>query len=345
MRNDLTWKEGTGLPTEALLNSRMRVQQLSRDWLLPLWQRLAAVPVDRWRRALLILCAIWIVANLARLAWLLLPLHDAKPAAGAAPVNAAAAQGRHAARPAVDIEAMVGWHLFGEVGADPHAGAGAQIEEQAQNTSLNLQLLGAVNASDPKLARAVILADGRQQTFAIGDQVPGSGKVVLSKVLDDRVILDNNGRYETLWLYDPNATPLPRATTAAVSPLSRLPIRNGNGPDALASVREQLLQNAANTPKQPSLSDVIQVAPVSEGGKLIGYRVRPGRDHKRFEQFGFQADDVVTGINGVTLDDPQRALELYNTMRTAKEATFAVRRGGSEVKLSVSLENNNGGTE
>lgn len=334
MQDVLKRNEGTGLPTQALLNSRLRAQQLGRDWLLPLWQRLLSVRPERWRRLLLLLCAVWVLANLARLVWLFLPMHSAS-AAGAAPVNAAA-RGKQAGRADVDIDALAGWHLFGEAGAEPRAAKG-NIEEEAENTSLNLQLLGAINANEPALARAIILAEGRQQQFAIGEQLPGSGKVVLSKVLDDRVILDNNGRYETLWLYDPsNTARRPRAPveTAAPAPVQP-PI-----PPAQSALRERL------TPQRmASLSEVIQIAPVSEGGKLLGYRVRPGRDQQHFARFGFQPDDVITGVNDVNLDDPQRALELYNTMRTAKEATFSVRRAGGDIKLKVSLDNNNDETQ
>lgn len=306
------------------------MQQFGQVWLMPLWQRLAAVRPERWRRLAVILCAVWVLANLARLVWLLLPLHAAK-VEGAAPVNAMVAQSRRPARAAVDIDALVGWHLFGEVGAEPRAAGAAGIEEQAQNTSLNLQLLGLANASEPGQARAIILAEGRQQQFAIGEQVPGSGKVVLSKVLDDRVILDNNGRYETLWLYDPNgAQPPPRSSTPPQAPEAP-PVASQPAP-----APDSRLYNP------PNLSQVIQVAPANEKGKLIGYRVRPGRDAERFAQFGFKPGDVVTSINGVSLNDPQRALELYNTMRTQSEATFTVKRKNGDVNLTVSLENKNG---
>jgi len=333
------------LPSQALTHNWLRLQQNGRQWLAPVLQRLAAVGAPRWRLLLLALCAVWVLANLARLVWLVLPLHKAAPPAVSAPVvNALVDAGHGAAKTAVDIEAMVAWHLFGEVGAVPAKAAGpSNIEEQAQDTSLNLQLLGVVSASDPAMARAVIMADGHQQQFAIGEQLPGSGKVVLSKVLVDRVIIDNNGRYETLWLYDPESTARQPQVNGATPPpagTGTVDMRtNAQVTNMAQGYRQQLYQNPS------SLADVIQVAPANEGGKLLGYRVRPGRDQKQFQQFGFKPDDIVTSINGISLDDPQRALELYNAIRTAKEASFTVRRGGEEVNLMVSLENNGGDQE
>lgn len=326
------------MSTSALNQNWLRLQNGGRERLLPLARRLAAVGAPRWRRLLLIVCAAWVLASLARLVWLLLPAAAPVPAA-VAPVNALVeAGGGRAARTATDIEAMVAWHLFGEVGAQPKVARPSAIEEQAQDTSLNLQLLGVVSASDPTLARAVILTEGRQQQYAIGEQLPGSGRVLLSKVLIDRVILDNNGRYETLWLYDPASTARqPSATPVAPPAPGSVDLRGDRQVTEMAQgYRERLYQNPA------SLADVIQVAPASEGGKLIGYRVRPGRDEEQFKRFGFRPDDIVTVINGVTLDDPQRALELYNAIRTAREAAFTVLRGGEAVNLVVSLDNNGG---
>ena len=327
--------EGTGLPTPALNDQWMRLQRNGQRALGPLLQRLAAVPVQRWQLLLIVLLGALILADLARLVWLALPLRTA-PADIATPINAPTAVSAKSAG-AVDIEKMAGWHLFGEVGAQPKAATTA-VEEQAQDTTLNLQLLGVIAASEPTQARAFVMADGRQQQFAIGEQLPGAGKVVLSKVLVDRAIIDNNGRYETLWLYDPNSSAQLQAPAAVAQPTapSTVDMRANTDVTQLAQgYRNQLYQNPA------SLADVIQVTPASEGGKLVGYRVNPGRDVAQFARFGLKPGDIVTMINDVKLDDPQRALELYNLLRSQTEAAITVRRGNEDVVLMVSLQGDN----
>lgn len=302
----------------------------------PLAVRFAAVPVRRWQVLLMALLGAAMIADLARLVWLAVPARAAPPVL-VSPVNVATAAANKNAS-AVDIDKMAGWHLFGEVGAQPHTAAATAVEEQAQDTTLNLQLLGVISASEPTQARAFIMADGRQQQFAIGEQLPGSGKVVLSKVLVDRAIIDNNGHYETLWLYDPNSgmqqlhTPTQPGQSASTSTVD---MRGNTGVTQLAQTyRNQLYQNPG------SLADVIQVTPASENGKLIGYRINPGRDPAQFVKFGLKPGDVVTMINDVRLDDPQRALELYNLLRSQTEASITVHRGNEDVVLMVSLQNN-----
>lgn len=323
------------MATHVVNESLIRAQQNAVRFATPLLARLATVSVQRWQMLLIILFGAIVLADLSRLIWLALPIHTDSPAL-ATPINVVASAATKS-NTAVDIETMVGWHLFGEVGAQPHVAA--VVEEQAQETTLNLQLLGVISASEPAMARAFIMVDGRQQQFAISETLPGPGKVTLSKVLVDRAIIDNNGRFETLWLYDPNASsalqiPQPAAATPTTS--STVDMRDNAGVTQLAQTyHNQLYKNPG------SLAEVIQVAPASENGKLIGYRINPGRDPAQFARFGLKPGDIVTAINDVRLDDPQRALELYNLLRTQSEASITVRRGTEEVVLMVSLANAN----
>ncbi len=312
---------------ESLLSARQRFLVAIE----PLYARAAAVPVRRWQMLLIGLCAAAMLADAARLVWLALPTRSVA-APEQTPVNVViATPGKNSTT--VDIEKMAGWHLFGEVGAQPRV-APVAAEEQAQETTLNLQLLGVISASEPTSARAFILADGRQQQFAIGEQLPGPGKVVLSKVLVDRAIIDNNGRLETLWLYDPNATPGVTAATPAAVP-DTVDMRNNPAITQMAQTyHNRLYKNPA------SLAELIQVVPATENGKFIGYRVSPGRDPVQFAQVGLRPDDIVTSINSVQLDDPQRTMELYAVLRTQSEVQVTVRRGAEELVLMLSLQNN-----
>lgn len=319
------------MPAPALTTARLRLDHELRR-LAPLAQRLAAVPAVRWRQLALVLLGAWLIASLARLVWLLLPPGTALVAVTPPPINAAASPRAPAAGAAVDIERLAGWHLFGEAGAAKPAAAAGAIEAQAQDTALNLQLVGLVQSSDDKLARAILLLEGRQQQFALGEQLPASGRVLLSKVLADRAIIDNNGRYETLWLYDQEAlNRLGRAAPPASSDAaqgSAIDLRVDPSVTAAASgYRDQLYQNPSG------LADLIQVSVQRDG-----FRIRPGRDPQAFAAFGLRPDDVVTAINGVSLSDPGAALNLYNQMRTAQEAALTIRRGGEEIVIAVSLQ-------
>ena len=47
--------------------------------------------------------------------------------------------------------------------------------------------------------------------------------------------------------------------------------------------------------------------------------------------------DLVTGVNGISLNDPANTLQLYQTMRTATEAVFELKRNDEPLTISVNL--------
>jgi general secretion pathway protein C len=169
----------------------------------------------------------------------------------------------------------------------------------------------------------------------VGDKLPVSGKVTVAKILSDRVVLDNGGKYELLILFDKSlisSTPL-QAQAPVTAPSRRLDRRNNKQVTEMAEAYRQRLYS-----NPQSLSDVVKIAAVRQDGQLRGYRVSAGKDKKQFENLGFQANDVVTGVNGIALTDPGKAMELYRIMRSAEEASFNVLRGDQEVTLVVGLE-------
>ena len=98
------------------------------------------------------------------------------------------------------------------------------------------------------------------------------------------------------------------------------------------SYRQRLYQNPQ------SLAEVVTVSAVRENGELLGYRIAPGKDREQFEQLGFKPGDMVTGVNGIALDNPANTVRLYQTMRSASEAVFDLKRDDQPLTLSVSLD-------
>jgi general secretion pathway protein C len=288
------------------------------------------------------LACLWFALALAHLVWSLLPTAEA-PASGMTTINPLKMTTQSQQRPDVNIEEVTGWNLFGTAASKPlpveppaaAAGGLNGIENSAKETTLNLKLQGIVASSDADLARAIIESSRKQEQYGVGDKLPVSGKVTVAKILSDRVVLDNGGKYELLMLFDKSlitSTPL-QAQAPVTAPSRRLDRRNNKQVTEMAEAYRQRLYS-----NPQSLSDVVKIAAVRQGGQLRGYRVSAGKDKKQFENLGFQANDVVTGVNGIALTDPGKAMELYRIMRSAEEASFNVLRGDQEVTLVVGLE-------
>lgn len=299
----------------------------------------------RLRRMLLLIILLWAVFALMRLVWALLPAPEPVVLAESVVINPVSNGGSQLEATDVDIEQMRNWHLFGKAGAGPSpeelaeqakkASALEGIEEGARETRLNVKLRGIVASTEDGLGHAIIEHKNKQAVYAVEDKLPLPGNVKLAKVMPRQVILDNGGTYERLVLFE-------ASDIATQAPLRPPPQQANNGEEidkreqadvtALASdYRQRLFQNPQ------SLAEVVKVSAVRQDGSLKGYRLAPGSDRNQFEQLGFKAGDLVTSVNGITLDDPANTMRLYNAMRSAGEVVFDLERGGEPLTLSVSL--------
>ncbi len=310
---------------------------LTEGW----WQlvnRLQRLPRQRIHRALCLIAILWILYSLSQLTWLLIAPADSNNSA--AVMAAAGLPTSGGAAGSVDVAKLQALNLFGSYNASAAAvqetpkvqDLQADVGHNAAKTRLALDLEGIVYSSIPSEGRAVIVHKNEQDIYKVGDKLPVGNKVSLARVDVDHVILDNNGRYESLWLYDDvkNASIAKARSSPAQQASSDL--RDNAEVTALArDYRERVYKNPA------SLAKLVRITPHQVDGQLKGYRVSPGRDRAKFSELGFQTSDVVTAINGIQLDDPAKALEVYKIMRSAKEANFTVQRGDQSLDFSVSL--------
>lgn len=301
-----------------------------------------ALPVALVRNIFCVLIGFWVLAVMVQLTGVLviggaIPVNDNA-------VNLAAPEIVPAASTAA-VATLRQIHLFGEAGAAPIESVRPASQEQAFNatkTRLSLTLEGIVHTLDDSKSIAVIVYQGKQDQYRLGDKLPVGSSVKLVKVFLDHVILDNAGNYESLWLYDENK-PSKRSASRGSDSGARAKIsstdttvtdmRSDQTATSLANdYRDKLYTNPQ------SLADVLRISPAQKDGKLVGYRVSPGKDKSQFALLGFESNDIVTSINGIELDEPSKALEVYKLMRSATEAAFIVDRSGDLVEVLVSLQ-------
>lgn len=325
----------------------------------------ARVPASVWRFLVKLALVVWLAYTLAQLVWLLVPAPDT-PQARVAP-NALEADRGDATGERVDIAQLTSLEIFGRVaeGDEPEefaesdeAVGGSGIEDEAVDTELELVLRGIMGSSEEAAARAIIADGSDQALYAPGDELPVRGDVTLEKVLPLRVILNNSGRYESLWLYSDNDL---GGSLASSQPVPDTPSRSWEGDDNEGMdespepqddsqseddtdepVEEQELEEAADEVADrmgsQSLSDVVSMSIHREDGQIVGYKIRPGRNRDMFDSLGLEAGDVVKAVNGVELSSPQRVMEIYRDMGDASSASLMIERGGQELSVDIELE-------
>jgi general secretion pathway protein C len=259
-----------------------------------------------------LLLVIAIASLTARLIWALIPT----PASARwLPPTIPAAQQKQ--QKAANIETIADQNLFGTYQQTLN-GDGAEAPE----TRLSLSLIGILAATENNESRALISGTGDdEKPYAIGDVV-GSG-VSLQAIFPDRVILSRSGTLETLKLH--KDTP-----TTATSPPPPTSVASGAS-QMLSHIRDEVLTDPSKA------SQYIRVQPANVNGQLKGFRVYPGRERGAFNQLGLRPGDLVTQVNGIQLDDSQKALQMLTELSKANSVSLTVERGGQPQNFNVTL--------
>lgn len=294
--------------------------KLNLDWNKSLELLTQETVLQRLARVTNVLLILLLTATLAELTWQLMPA----PALQAPPLRttggALQAASPTAASGGGDIATL---HLFGEKSSRP---APVQRPVEAPETRLQLILRG-VFASDDAAAAGAIIAErnGKESFYGVGDQLPGGA--VLKTVYEDRIVLMRSGRLETLRMPREEVAAGRRQTPRSVGAGSA-----GGAEQSLRELRDMVLDN----PQQ--LADKVQLRPHTEGGRMVGYQVRPGRDARFLSRFGLQAGDVVTAVNGTRLDSPARGLSILRSLARSDRVRLEIKRNG--VPQTIELDVN-----
>lgn len=274
---------------------------------------------DSARMLVQLILVLWLGASLAGLTWRLWPGPE-RALAPPPPQTSLPAGAPGGGGPGQRWD-IARWHLFGTkpAGGDAARPAVADLPE----TQLNLTLRGVV-ASDMAGESGAIIAspNGIERFYGIDDALPGGA--TLTEVYGDRVVLERNGRLETLRL------PRERLDQDERAAASRAP-RSAGSAATLGEVRDMVIADPQR------INDLVRIAPKNEGGRFIGYELQPGRDARLMSRLGLQPGDVVTAVNGVELDNPAKALSVLRTLAQADRVRVDLRRNGTPQSLVINL--------
>jgi general secretion pathway protein C len=196
--------------------------------------------------------------------------------------------------------------------------------QNAPETQLNLELRGAVAAADERFAHAIIAdGSGTEKVYFLKDSVPGGA--VLQRVQPDRVILNRGGVLEALLLPKESGNGSSNPATARRNAQPQSLARRNQAP----SMQEVVAQNAGG------MSEIIRPQPFMPNGELKGYRIYPGRNREQFVGLGLQAGDLVTEINGMTLNNPAQSMEMWRSLADTTQVTLTIEREGQAQTLTL----------
>lgn len=288
----------------------------------------SSLPVARLNQIFSVVLVITLAWLAARITWFVVPAPAQKP------LQVSMSGVKTQSNNSSELERVISAKLFGQY--QEKTTEVVQTVTDAPQTTLNLKLTGVVaTGKTPEQGTAIIENNGVEQVYAIDEQIDGSG-AVLKQVIEDRVILQVNGRMETLMLDGLEYQQLTVANSAIEE--GQLQEAGEAGPEEMGPEQGDIDELRREMTAEPmKLFDYIRVQPRNRGGKMYGYALLPGKDPKMFAQFGLQPNDVAVEINGVRLDDMQQAYSVMQELGEAKQVSIKLERDGEMKDISISL--------
>jgi len=207
------------------------------------------------------------------------------------------------------------------------------VSEESTVARADLKLFGTVVAAER--SQALIEANKELKFYHLGDKVPGEG--TLAEIQRNLVKVKNRDQsMTTLTLYEDKSPVSPRGSTSAAEAgigtngevrevgENRWMISRGT----IESVRE-------NFATQLRLA---QMQPRTVNGRTDGFLVQRINPRSLLAKLGLKRGDVIIDVNNIKLDSPEKALQIFQQLREARQISVAIERNGQPMSFEYEIE-------
>jgi general secretion pathway protein C len=281
---------------------------------------------------LLVLCALLGLAC-GNLAAVLLGIHLNRGSLPQA-TRAVAARPAPVGDPTLDLAYILQHNLFDPAARSATAPAFALRQGDGETgeaaISARLELIGMVAGG--KHAIAVLRSGQETRSYRLGDAVPGGGKI--EEVVRHQVKIRNPDQsLTTLTMHEGVRTAPAAAPRAAAA--------GGVGAVRAAGENRWVIPRSAAESARGNLGEQLRLAqmqPRMVGGRTDGFvvqRIAPGT---LLSQMGLRRGDVIKRVNAMSIDSPEKALQILQQLREAREINVDLERDGKPLSFAYAIE-------
>jgi general secretion pathway protein C len=209
-------------------------------------------------------------------------------------------------------------------------------EEIPVATTLPLTLIGTIVHFNPDKSVATIEIKGKNQILAFRPKTEIEGLALIVKVERNKVIIRNINSNRLEFLESKQNSKISFKSTGPVAePKGDI---QQVGQNQFTLKRSDLLKHTSN------LASILQQARSvpnrnPQTGEIDGFRILDFQPGSIYEQLGINRMDVIKGVNGEPVDNPTKAMELYNALKSSDKVVLQIDRGGKQETLEYSIKN------
>jgi general secretion pathway protein C len=211
----------------------------------------------------------------------------------------------------------------------------------------DLELLGTIVAGSRSVA--VIRLGQEVQNFHLGEEIPGGA---IEEILRNQVSIRNHDRSLTILSMERIGTNAAQAaseagTASAESARTRTPpssaAKGGVPSNAVrsAGANRWIIARSAAEAARENIGEQLRTAliqPNLVNGKTDGFVVRRIQRGTLLAQMGLQRGDVIKRVNRMPLDSPEKALQILQQLREARQLSVDLERAGTPLSFAYEIE-------
>jgi general secretion pathway protein C len=229
-----------------------------------------------------------------------------------------------------DYQIIINRNLFSSRNLIPGDGDVAPTNAPVK-TNLPINLIGTVILSNELKSVASLEDRNEKQVYPVrvDDEIPGKLKVESIEAYKVVFVnLMNNRREYVEMPEDLQGTPLsveggtPKKSTKSTGAGSGIEQVSGNQFNIPRAEVDKAFQD------MNSILTQARAIPHTENGQSAGYKLIQIVPGSIYEKLGLQNEDVICGLNGEPVNDPGKAFELMNQLKTASRMELCIKRGG-----------------
>lgn len=219
--------------------------------------------------------------------------------------------------------------------------------EPVPSLDINVDLLGTLVATEPQWSLATIRVDGITEMVRQGGMVRDQAEVV--EIAPRYIVLAAGTDYKVVKLWDAKTAdrPVPgriQPPTASVGMATPPAATRGSefakgvhkkGPYEYQIDRNMLEENLQDLTK---LGMQARIVPNYEAGQYSGFRLVGVRPDSLYKAIGLQSGDMISRVNGQNIDTPNRAIQLFEELRTSSNINLDIERRGKKITLNYQIK-------
>ena len=238
--------------------------------------------------------------------------------------------------PLSDYQTILDRDIFNSAGGAQSLdnAAALQAEKSAPTkTASKWLLIGTISGGKSPLA--ALSTAGKTTSYHLNDELPDGGAV--SRIERNRVELSYPGNRTQVLEFAKNKTS--PAPPPAAQQKSQTRSNSNLGIEDLGENRWHIPAQVAEDTRS-NVGDLLkqaQAIPYLEGKKTTGFQIRMIQRGSLIEQIGLRKGDILREVNGVRLDSPEKALQIFGQLRQAKHISIGLERRGKAMTFAYEI--------